>query len=95
MTSAHWVSLVFKGVFQTPWVFARAGLLDVSNLDSIEGSALGGSFGVFCPSKLLAFHRPNSSVVSALVVSFLSLSARLAVLSGSYLSLCSLFSGII
>ena len=73
----------YKGVFQTPWIFSCAGFSAVSNFDSLKGSALGGSFDVFCPSELLVFYRPNSSEVSALVAGFFSLSTCPVVLSGS------------
>ena len=55
----------------------------MSNLDILEGSALGGSFDVFGLSKFLAFQCPNYLEVSALVAGFLSLSNRLEVLLGS------------
>ena len=91
----YWVSLVLQGVSKTPWIFARAIFSDVSNLYSLERSALGISFDALYLSDLLVFHWPNYLEVSALVSSFLSLSSRLAILSGSCLSLCSLLFGIL
>ena len=87
----YWVSLVLQGVFQTPWIFSCGSFSDVSDLEKFKGSALGGSFGVFCPSELLAFHRPNSSEVSALVVGLFIVSACLEEFFGSVLVPCSLF----
>ena len=91
----NWVSLVLQGVFQTPWMFSCARFSAVSDLDNFEVSALEGSFGVFFSSELITFHRPISSGDSALVVGILPLSAHLAIFSGSCMSLCSLFSGIL
>ena len=40
----------------------------MSDMENIKGSALEGSFEVFCPSELLTFHRLISLGVFALVV---------------------------
>ena len=37
----------FTRCISTPWIFSWAGFSDVSDLDSLEGYALGGSFDVF------------------------------------------------
>ena len=64
------VLFIFKSFIPTPWIFACAGFSAVSDLENIDGSALEGLFRVFCTSNLLAFHRLNSSGVSALVAGF-------------------------
>ena len=53
------ISLVLKGVLQTPWIFACAVSSAVYDMDNLEKSTLEISFEVFYSSKLLAFHPPN------------------------------------
>ena len=66
----------------------------MSNLDSIEGSAPGGSFDVFFPIELLMFHFPNSLEVSALVVGFLPLSACLEIIQAFVCPIVPYFRGL-
>ena len=48
------------------------------DMDNLKGSALRGTFKVFCLSELLEFQRPISLGVSALVAGIIVVSNRLA-----------------
>ena len=60
-------------------------------MENIKGSAIGGSFEVFGPSELLAFHRSNFLVVSALATEPFVVSARLEEFFRDLLVSCYLF----
>ena len=85
------VSLALQDIFQAPWIFACFVFSAVSYLDNLEESALGGSLEVFCLSELLAFHRPITSGISALVTGIFFVSCCLSGFCRDILFPCYLF----